>query len=83
VERNFAPLFLLAPAAAASEPAPGQLAEMLRARKRPFSTALAEPISGQLLVLNFVSVCKSSVCATPRFFYKAGVYSSSQINFTY
>jgi hypothetical protein len=31
------------------------------------------PIPGQLLVSNFVSVCKSSVCATPRVFYKAGV----------
>jgi hypothetical protein len=58
LERNFAPLFLLAPAAAASEPAPGQPAEVLRARKRPFSAALAEPIPGQLLGLNFVSVCK-------------------------
>jgi hypothetical protein len=70
LERNFAPLFLLAPAAAASEPAPGQPAEVLRARKRPPSTALAGPIPGQLLVLYFVSVCKSSVCATPRVFYK-------------
>ena len=65
LERNFAPLFLLAPAAAASEPAPGQPAEVLRARKRPFSTALAGPIPGQLLVLNCVSVSKI-VCAAPR-----------------
>ena len=76
LERNFAPLFLLAPAAAASEPAPGQPAEVLRARKRPPSTALAGPIPGQLLGLKSVSVCKSSVCATPRVFYKAGVCSS-------
>ena len=73
LERNFAPLFFLAPAAAASEPAPGQPAEVLRARKRPPSTALAGPIPGQLLGLKSVSVCKSSVCATPRVFYKAGV----------
>jgi hypothetical protein len=51
LERNFAPLFLLAPAAAASEPAPVQLAEVLRARKRRYSAALAEPIPGQLLLL--------------------------------
>jgi hypothetical protein len=54
LERNFAPLFLLAPAAAASEPAPGQPAEVLRARKRPLAAALAGPVPGQLLVLNFV-----------------------------
>ena len=44
LERNFAPLFLLAPAAAASEPAPGQQAEFLRARKRRHAAALAGPI---------------------------------------
>ena len=60
LERNFAPLFLLAPAAAASEPAPGQPAEVLRARKRPFSAALAELIPGQLLVLDLVGVRDSS-----------------------
>jgi hypothetical protein len=60
--------------AAASEPAPGQQpVEVLRARKRPFPTALAEPIPGQLLVLHFVSGCNFFVCATPRFFYEAGV----------
>jgi hypothetical protein len=74
LERFFSLLFLLAPAAAASEPAPGQQAEFRRARKRLFSTALADPIPGQLLVLKFVSVCKSSVCATPRFFIRQRLY---------
>jgi hypothetical protein len=41
---------VLAPAAAASEPAPGQPAEVLRARKRRHAAALAGPIAGQPLV---------------------------------
>jgi hypothetical protein len=73
LEQFFSPLFLLAPAAAASEPAPGQPEEFLRARKRRHAAALAEPFPGQLLVLVLVMFCKSSVCATPRFFYKAGI----------
>jgi hypothetical protein len=40
--------FLLAPAAAASEPAPGQPAQVLRARKRHYSPALTELTPGQL-----------------------------------
>ena len=65
LERNFAPLFLLAaPAAAASEPAPGQPAEFLRARKRRHAAAPAEPIPGQLLVLGLARFEK--FCATPR-----------------
>jgi hypothetical protein len=58
LERFFSPLFLLAPAAAASEPTPGQPAELLRARKRRHAAALAEPIPGQLLVLDVVVFCK-------------------------
>jgi hypothetical protein len=72
LERFFSPLFLLAPAAAASEPAPGQPAELLRARKRRHAAALAGPIPGQLLVLDLVMFCKSYVRAAPRCFYKAG-----------
>jgi hypothetical protein len=52
-------------------PAPGPPVEVLRARKRPFSTALAGATPGQRLGLNFVSVCKSSVCAAPRVLYKS------------
>jgi hypothetical protein len=69
LEHFFSPLFLLAPAAAASEPAPGQPEEFLRARKRRHAATLAEPFPGQLLVLVVVMYCKSSVRATPRFFY--------------
>jgi hypothetical protein len=66
LERFFSLLFLLAPAAAASEPAPGQQAEFLRARKRRHAAALAEPVPGQLLVLGSVS--------TPRFFIRQRLY---------
>jgi hypothetical protein len=38
----------------ASERAPGQPVEVLRARERLFSTAIAGPIPGQLLFLNSV-----------------------------
>jgi hypothetical protein len=56
-------------AAAASEPAPGQPAEFLRARKRRHAAAPADPIPGQLLVLGLVVFNKSSVRDSSFFFY--------------
>jgi hypothetical protein len=58
--------FLLAPAAAGSEPAPGQLAGGLRVRKRPFSAALAIP--GQLWLFFFFLVLNDASVGFGRFF---------------